>query len=138
MNLGQKAFDLASEQVGTVFKHQGRKPKIGLDCLGLVMHIAHEMGFSPEDNVTYRRVPDSKAILEGVNKHLLSASVDDIHTGDVVLFHWGRKEQPMHFGVASGDGFFIHAYEPAHSVCLTRFDEMWAERVHSVHRFPGS
>ena len=47
----------ARAAIGTPFRHQGREAGRGLDCAGLLVHVAREIGAEPRDRGGYARMP---------------------------------------------------------------------------------
>ncbi len=64
MNL---VMEIARSWVGTKFHHQGRRKNVGVDCIGLIVGVAQELGLNVEDKTDYAREPkdgELKAALE--------------------------------------------------------------------------
>jgi cell wall-associated NlpC family hydrolase len=122
--------------LNTPYQHQGRLKSIGVDCSGLIIGIARELGLKNkhgepiQDLVGYPRAlkPD---FLETV----LLAQFDRTDTpqlGDMILFR--IKRTPQHLGILTQDGF-IHAYAEVGKVVETRWDAYWRERVVAYYRW---
>lgn len=91
--------------VGTRFRAQGRDPRHGLDCLGLVI-AAHRLpkGEIPGD---YRlRGEHRDALLAGVDRWFRRVAATAMRAGDVLLLDAGPGQS--HLGIATGAGF-VHA-----------------------------
>ncbi|MFZ7338164.1 hypothetical protein ACLS0R_18210, partial [Comamonas jiangduensis] len=60
----QDVVAAARRCIGTPYHHQARKPGIGLDCVGLVICVARQIGaVAPDWDVRgYSRVPDGFAL----------------------------------------------------------------------------
>ena len=126
----------ARQCLGTPFRHQGRLVGTGLDCAGVAIHVAREIGAGVIDVFGYGRTPangqleqslDSQPCLERV----LSA---DRQPGDVLLMRF--TSEPQHLAIFAGDTI-IHAYESAGLCCEHRLSSMWAARIVRVYRFRG-
>ena len=91
--------------VGTRFRPQGRDPRHGLDCLGLVI-AAHRLPKAemPDD---YRlRGAHRDALLAGAERWFRRVAATAVRAGDVLLLDAGPG-QP-HLAVVTDEGF-IHA-----------------------------
>ena len=108
----QQIIDLARHLCGTPYRHQGRDPGTGLDCLGLIIVIAQSIGFNTRlDRQNYPRFPDGLELRET----LLAAGL--IETGQaeagglVQICFRGLKGWGQHLGIVSDRETIIHAYE---------------------------
>lgn len=98
---------------GTPYRHQGRLPDVGLDCVGPLILAARHFGLQAHDfDVTgYTPQPDGslQPILEA---HLTPTPRDQLALGDVVLNGF-RLEPPRHIaiivGQAYGEWVMLHA-----------------------------
>jgi cell wall-associated NlpC family hydrolase len=127
----------ARQCLGTPFRHQGRLLGVGLDCAGVAIHVARQIGVGHLDVSGYGRTPvdgqlehslDSQPCLERV------ARVDDRLPGDLLLMRFAGD--PQHLAITTGDTL-IHAYESVGSCCEHRLSSMWAARIVQVYRFRG-
>jgi len=95
--------------VGTPFKHQGRLPGVGLDCVGLVICALREAGYACRDTSAYSRWPKPSMM----RRELLTESRqlergETMQPADVMWFR--IKRNPQHLGLYDGDGGMIHAF----------------------------
>lgn len=125
---------LARECLGTVFRHQGRIPGVGMDCVGVVIHCWHGLGLPRYERADYGRNPHPARMCAELDRMLEPLSIPEADVGDVLHMAWGR--QPQHLAVISTDGL-IHAYEGAGRVVEHAFDATWRGRVRAAYRFPG-
>nr|MBL8412736.1 C40 family peptidase [Dechloromonas sp.] len=127
----------ARNLIGTPFRHQGRLPGIGLDCAGLVVVIAHELGIPHRDVAGYGRRPfqgQLEAVLAS-QPGLQSVAVADLVEGDLLLMRFGRD--PQHLAIHAG-GTIIHAAEEFGKVAEHRLDDTWRRRIVAAYRFTES
>jgi len=118
----QSAAVYALGLVGTPYRWGGNTPGGGFDCSGLIHHVY----LKTAQVSTPRTVAAMQADLPG-------ADVDDLRTGDVVLF--GRGSTATHAGVFVGNGRFVHAPSTGGTVRLDRLDRgYWAPRLMGVRR----
>lgn len=130
---GAKVVELARAKIGTPFRHQGRMPGAGLDCVGLVVCVAAELGIQIADRDGYGRTPSS-GLLEAAaaEQPAMVAVTDDLQEGDLLLMRFRRE--PSHVAIYA-NGTIIHALEPAGKVCEHVFSELWQSRVVRRYRF---
>lgn len=123
---------VARTYLGVRWHHQGRS-RAGIDCLGLVVVVAHELGLSKADATDYGRLPDGGRLRRALLEHLLP--VRGMHAeGDVLMFRF--QQAPMHVGIATDVGL-IHAYANMRKVVEHRIDAVWDKRLVAAFRFPG-
>ena len=144
--MGHVLVDQARGWLGTRFHHQGRLKKAagqqgGVDCLGLLIGVARELGLRARDgellerfDVThYGHFPDGVALRRELERHL--AVVEVMGVGDVVLCD--VDGQARHVAIV-GDGregmTLIHAYAPARRVVEQYLDDVWRGRIVAVFR----
>ncbi len=125
----------ARSYLGVRWHHQGRN-RAGLDCVGLVVVVAQELGLSTYDPQDYGRTPDAVQM-----RAQLAAHLDPRRTpapGDVILLRYDRF--PLHMGIASelnGELAIVHAFATMRRVVEHRLDATWLARVVSAHAFRG-
>lgn len=124
--------------IGLKWVHQGRSRTQGVDCLGLVVLAARDIGMEVEDCTSYRRRPDDQKLLSKVNDHFTAMPAGtELEPGDVLLIHFkDRNKSPYHFAVVDKDPrYIIHGYAP-HRRVIVDLVESWLENIHSVYRIP--
>jgi hypothetical protein len=136
--------------LGTRFHHQGRLKKSaahkgGVDCLGLLVGIAVELGLRDSkgnalvlyDETSYPHNPDSKHLAKRLSELLQRIPREQMDSGDILLLD--IQGSPQHLAVASiekGEYRIIHAYAPARAVVEHELDTWWQSRVVCVFRIP--
>lgn len=152
--MGQAVVDAARGWIGTRFHHQGRLKQCagqrgGVDCLGLLVGVAGELGLKDKhqhawltqcDECDYGHIPDGRK-LEARLAELLDEVVDGSRkAGDVLLMRFDRE--PQHLAIVSDHpqgGFgIIHAYAAARRVVEQRLDALWAARIVAVYRISNA
>lgn len=124
--------------IGVPFRHQGRDPSIGIDCIGLTM-VAGEMAglpFKDWDSTDYGRDP-AHGLLESriAAAPLRSVSKEDMQAGDIVTVDF--KGATRHVGiVGQGPGYLtlIHTNGMLKRVTEARIDAKWLNRISAVYR----
>lgn len=108
---------LAKGWIGVPFRHAGRSRQ-GVDCIGLVIKVAHEAGISSFDTTDYSRRPVPSEFVQGCKEHLDRILLDDAGSGDIGVF--AEPRTPCHVGLierdTGGRRWVIHAYAPARKV----------------------
>lgn len=92
----------ARSYIGTPFKHQGRS-RDGIDCVGLLVLVARDLGFSVIDRPVYPRAPKSDLLESMVARQGQRAA--GWEPGCIVLY---GKSFARHAAIY-GDGTIIHA-----------------------------
>lgn len=120
--------------LGTPWHHQGRLKGVGVDCVGVVIGVAGELGISDFDITGYGHRPDSRE-LERLAGHLMvEVPVAEAQPGDVLLLDVDK--QPQHLAFVTDVGM-LHAYAPLRRVVEHRRDAAWDDRIVAVFQLPG-
>ncbi len=125
--------NIARGWIGTKFHHQGRKKNIGVDCIGLVVGVAKEMGISVADRTNYGRQPHNGELEKALLEYLTPC---ELRVGVVALFKISKE--PQHVGIITDykNGFgIIHAYAQARKVVEHNLDSWWQERLTDCFTF---
>ena len=118
----------------TPFRHQGRIPGLALDCAGLVVSVAKEIGADYIDRPGYSRNPSGGLLESALDDQPCLERVTDRQPGDVLLMRFAGE--PQHLAIFTGDNI-IHSYESVGKVCEHRMADVWAVRIVRVYRFKG-
>ena len=120
--------------LGTPFRHQGRIPGLALDCAGLVVSVAKEIGADYIDRPGYSRNPSGGLLESALDDQPCLERVTDRQPGDVLLMRFSGE--PQHLAIFTGENI-IHSYESVGKVCEHRMADVWAVRIVRVYRFKG-
>lgn len=117
--------------------HQGRTRK-GIDCAGLIVRVAHELGLSDYDSRDYQRRTSGHEFLRHFRDNMKQKPISLIEPGDVILFR--DKMYPCHSAFVADDKkgslTIIHAFAGAKKVVEEKLDQGdWLERVVGVFEF---
>lgn len=118
--------------LGTPFHHQGRKAGAGLDCIGLIVVALRSAGREVRDRRDYGMRPDGESLARALEEHG-ARRVDEIHSGDVLLFRYDH--QPQHVALATGAETMIHSFAVAGRVVETDIGAYWRRRLVGIYRF---
>jgi hypothetical protein len=122
------------------FHHQGRSVS-GIDCAGVLIVVARELGIVPSDfDVTsYARSPDG-SMRKLCDEHLTPVSEPEF--GGVVLMRINGRQREQHIGLVGmaedGNLTLIHA-DDARSKCVTEVHLQFGRHMSLVqaYRLPG-
>ncbi len=134
---GNDVVIAASSWIGTPFQHQARVKGIGVDCAGLVIGVAHQIGVTDYDIDGYPRVPDGAMMERVLGEQLIHVNMDNMQAGDVLLFGFMKYAQHLAIITQMNPVYIIHAYQPNGKVTHHRLDTVWRRRIRGVYRLPG-
>ena len=121
--------------IGTPFKHQGRQPGKGLDCVGLIVFVGRSLGLFDYDFDGYGRLPKRGEL----QKHILAAGFVPIDSGltvpgDILLMRF--RKLPQHTAIVTDKGM-LHAHMRSFAVVEHGIDDYWKQRIMAGYQFPG-
>lgn len=132
----------------TPFGDKGRVRGKSLDCVGLPLMVAEELGLVDNDGerlhgrsyISYSSQPTGTIVLDLCIKHLVRKGLSKIQPGDVLVMV--VPTTPCHVGIYSGivDGVphLIHAYSGGPDKCVEQpIDVRWKRRIVAAFEFPG-
>lgn len=133
---GEQIAAAAEAMVGTPFRHQGRNPRSGVDCVGVVLCSVWSAGCELPDCFGYGPLPKADMLLAELGKRARRVHRDDAQPGDVLVFAY-KPELPMHFAVLVGAEHIVHAHGSTGRVIKHRLTNAWNNRLHSIWRAEG-
>jgi cell wall-associated NlpC family hydrolase len=128
----------ARGHLGTPWQHQGRLPGVALDCAGLIICVARQLGLvAPDWDVNgYARMPDG-TMLDWCDQHMQRAP--EIELGAVLVLK--IVSQPQHLGIVGdyrhGGWSLIHGAANEGRVIETRLMFRRTLRLVRAYRLPG-
>jgi hypothetical protein len=137
----------AREYIGTPFAHRGRIKGTALDCVGLLLCVAEDLGLRDKlgrrirrtDFLNYPEKPGAKIIREQCAGYLTEKSFADIQLADIVVFRLG--DNPSHFGIISAvasELAFVHAFPGSSRGCIEQVLSLnWRSRIVGVYGCPN-
>jgi hypothetical protein len=123
--------DYARETLGTPFKHQGRICGVGLDCVGVGVHIAKRAGLDYQDLPAYPRSPFRNLLTDTLNSQDCLQLTSELSEGCFLLMKFFKE--PMHLAYCAGENI-IHSYESVGRVVEHRLDSKWKSRIVKIYR----
>ena len=122
----------ARAYLGVPYMHQGRT-RHGLDCIGLVIRVAHDLGLSDYDIDGYKRVPSGRRMERILAEQCTRIAVADAVAGD--LLHLAYARDPQHIVLVTDKGM-IHA-DSQRGVVEHNRNDTHQRRVRGAYRLPG-
>ena len=134
----QDLLTCARTYLGVRYRHQGRTAH-GLDCVGLIIRVAHDCQLTDFDLTGYGRHPDPTQMttLLATHLHKQPGGYAGAAPADILLLADGPY--PCHLALVgdAGDPFsFIHAWLPARKVVGHRASPDWLAKIRGLYRFP--
>ncbi len=133
----------AQRWLGTPFHHQASLRYVGVDCIGLIVGVARDLGLpgalewaADKRYRGYSREPNP-VLLEQACDEYLDVPTGPERLGDVLLLTYARE--PMHFGFVSclDPRQMIHAYGTVGRVVENGIDAKWQRRMIRRYRLRG-
>src|ERR1051326_842486 len=129
----EQIVDVARECLGANFRHQGRSPITGLDCIGVVLYDARRLNITQYEPPAYQRHAKWHEFLK-----LFAENLDAVkgppQIGDILCFR--QEKYPCHCGILTGERF-IHAYALRRKVVEELYSPRWRLLTRAVFRYPG-
>lgn len=139
----------AREFIGTPFKdkHRLKGKRGGIDCVGLVLLVAEELGISYSDTQEMRGADYLNYSVAGLNSYVLTECrarlnekpVAQMKAGDVLVMR--VPDIPCHAGIVTdrnGVLYMVHAYNTGPKEVVEHIiDTAWRRRVCGVFSYPG-
>lgn len=122
--------------INTPYRHQGRTPGVGLDCIGAIVLTAYLLGLSEEilGPTNYSR--DSSNSLE-IGLATYCSERSRISPGAIALIK--LDEIPYHCGIITdyqGGLGLLHAYENVGRVREHSLIPWWENKIYKLYHFP--
>jgi cell wall-associated NlpC family hydrolase len=139
---GVEIVTMARQFIGCPWRHQGRSRE-GVDCLGLVLLVAHQLGLTDFDTRDYARQAKDESMLEQCREHLVEINRSVARPGDVAVMRFANNRHIGFFGdYVHGGLSLIHAFSQSpRKVVEHRFTDDWlrgySASLMACFRFPG-
>ena len=131
----------AREWLETPFHHQARVKGAGVDCAGLVIGVARELGLvaAEFDVAGYARNPDGSSLMANCMAVMHPIAREAMQPGDVIVVRYDKH--PQHLGILGdyrhGGLSIIHAASQAGRVIETRLMFSSAMAFVAAFSLPG-
>jgi len=130
---GMRVVESARAWLGVPYHHQGRS-KTGVDCIGLLIKVAHDLNLSDYDYTAYKETPDGKTLMLEASRMLSRIPASKAIPGDLYVMRF--RQDPQHFAIKTDTGI-IHALRGSGKVIETGIGEKWKSRIVAAFRFKG-
>lgn len=135
---GDEIVAAAREYLGTPFRHQGRVRGSGVDCVGLLVGVAQQLGIAVADRTNYNGIREPGEITAALEDNCREVPIHDAQPGDVVVFWLRRPSGPDEHVAILTDHGIIHARQRRGGggrVVETGLSDNWRKRIMSAWRF---
>jgi len=119
--------------IGTPYRHQGRVPGKGLDCVGVAICALREVGIVVDEPDHYRMDPDSDVLIDCIRQVADPIPARDRQAGDLLVFWWSHDRAPKHVAVYVGGGRMVHSFRSYRSTVEEPVAVM-SGKIHSAWR----
>lgn len=128
----------AREYIGTPYEHQKRIKGIAIDCAGVPVGVAVELGLVIEDYTSYAREPNPPLMRSYLDRNLVRVNKSDMQIGDVAWIKYTKS--PQHLAIIgnhpNGGFTLIHADSLLLSKVIEHsLDKTWLDRIVAVWRY---
>jgi len=144
-----EVVECARSYMGTPYRDWGRQKGKGVDCIGLPILIAHELGLFTGDFFAYQPTPRARRAEDvadaNMERVLWEKGSERAYTypGAVALFWYSNRREPTHFAVLAEHPAdctiptMIHAHSSVGRVTEQSINDFWARRLVKVYALPG-
>lgn len=121
---------------GTPYQHQGRT-RHGVDCVGLAIRVAQDLGLTEFDIREYERTPSNKLMKDLLMQNCILVNGSPLQPA--MLLHMAFEKQPRHIAiVTSAEPLrIIHASSEHERVVEHVVDQKWRNRIRGAYMIPG-
>lgn len=138
MITGEAIVEEARKHLGRPFVHQGRGGA-GLDCAGLIIKAASDLGIKLQEVHGYGRTPKDEELGGQMDKQLIRLPQHEPwRVGDVLLMRFGSE--PQHVALVSklDPTYILHTNSSIGRVVEHILDHRWQRLVVRTYRLPGA
>lgn len=127
----------ARSWLDTPYQHQARLKGVGVDCAGLIIGVANELGISDFNISTYGKQPEPVKMGEYLDSYLDRVPIGQLREGDIL---WLRVEDPQHLAIVTSMSpriMIIHAFAflPVQKCVEHGAGKYWQDRITACYRY---
>ena len=120
-----QVLEAARQLLGVRFRHQGRAPATGVDCVGLLVVVGRALGYPNIVDVEgYRRTPSADTIRRTLEINCDEIAPEDARDGDIWLMRLGGVK-PRHVGFVNGSQILHASAKGVRSEDKSNFPPSW-------------
>ncbi len=128
MTLADRFAAEAEALVGIRYVHQGRNPRVGLDCAGVVRVAAQRVGLVLSDFLGYSKRPRWRDLERVLVANFGKSVARRPRRGDIVPLRWEAWPEPNHLGVVIDGQRFVTSEREMRHVYIAKLAN-WEGRV---------
>jgi len=127
--------ETARAYIGTPFRHQGRVRGAGIDCAGVPIGVAYDLGVVDACITGYDRQPNDTEFRAILDRYTFEIPFQDVLPADMLTFAF-LKEQHIAIVTQVDPICILHAYESVGRCVEQPLDKVWLRRMRGCRRFP--
>lgn len=136
MSTPEDVSTIARSYVGSPFYTDGRIKGKAIDCLGIVVCVAWDLGWKGPACTEFRLKPAKQALEEAERVFQLVPLKEPV-AGALLVIQLGSKRRSVdHFALLTTSNTIIHAHDGLGKVVEHTFDDSWRARVIFVWALP--
>lgn len=127
----------ARSYLGVPWRHQGRT-RAGIDCAGLIVLVARDLGLADYDSTAYGRRAQGQGFVEHFRSQMEGVAVSEARSSDVLVF--ADQAYPCHCGFLTerlDTPHLLHAHALRRQVIEEPYAGEWRAKVKFAFRFRG-
>lgn len=138
MNFERDIVTAARKYIGVRWHHQGRTRNVGLDCAGIFVVSAADIGITVEDFLQYNRDLDSNRLESMLQKYLYRIPPEEAVHGNLLGFSNADRSKIKHLAFKTDRGILHAKYrrdgtgkvveEPMSATLKKRLHSAWRRR----------
>lgn len=143
--LGERIVAQARTYLGVPFHHAGRS-RAGLDCAGLLLCVARDLGLTDWDLTDYTVQVDRLSLERHLSRFCYVVAFGPLapvgewgyqpEAGQIALFSTDGGEHGHHLGICTGEGL-IHACSKFGKVVEHSYGNIWRRRTVAIYQWRG-
>jgi cell wall-associated NlpC family hydrolase len=137
MTTREQIVEEARTYLGTPFHHQARLRGVAVDCVGLIVGVAHALGLSDADYTQYPRRPNGELVPQLERAGYREIEIAAARPGDLLcLWLLPRSRKPAHLAIRTDYGI-IHTDGHVGRVVEISYADDFVRRTCAAYAFPG-
>lgn len=134
----KEVVKIAKTYVGTPFHHLGRVKGHGIDCVGIILCVAKELGIKliiHDEFQNYGRRTRQRPLVDYMDEQFICLQKREI--GSIAVSWYNRRtKEPSHLGIVTNVGM-VHTNGHLKVVIEEHWSPKWAFRIVGYYKYPG-